>query len=87
MFSGTISGLLGKSAENELRNKVQLTQGSLCHLLYERCRWTGWLEMGTVFPLNIHSTLILTNYQVFILEGLPAIFCGIHTFFYLPDCE
>ena len=37
--------------------------------------------------INFHWALNLTLYQVFILEGLPAIFCGIYTFFYLPDCE
>lgn len=23
---------------------------------------------------------------LFILEGIPAIFCGIYTFFFLPNC-
>lgn len=44
--------------------------------------------MGIAKTLSsITVDIDLTLYQVFILEGLPAIFCGIYTFFYLPDCE
>lgn len=64
------------------------TEISLCDLFHERCWWAGWLEMGTAqISLSITAGIDLTFYQVFILEGLPAIFCGIYTFFYLPDCE
>ena len=30
---------------------------------------------------------ILISHQVFILEGLPILFCAIYTFFFLPNCK
>lgn len=41
----------------------------------------------TLGLLDFVQAFQLTLQQVFILEGLPAIFCGIYTFFFLPDCE
>ncbi|OLN97053.1 putative tartrate transporter 1 [Colletotrichum chlorophyti] len=43
-----------------------------------------WLEMGT-FALGPHQQLKLTNAKLFILEGIPAILCGVYTFFFLPN--
>jgi len=29
---------------------------------------------------------MLISHQVFILEGLPILFCAVYTFFFLPNC-
>lgn len=91
MFSGTISGLLGELIENTPGNVDTINpELSLCDFFHERCWWACRLEMGITcthaFSLFTWAHE-LTFRQVFILEGLPAIFCGVYTFFFLPDCE
>lgn len=44
--------------------------------------------MGKSPFLRRSPQVSLTNStKLFILEGIPAIFCGIYTFFFLPNCE
>ena len=45
----------------------------------------GWRWVGS--RISGYTQLLTLTYQLFILEGIPAIFCGIYTFFYLPNCE
>lgn len=61
---------------------------SICDFVHE-WRWGSIrLEMGKSSHLSKVSWMPLTNTtKLFILEGIPAIFCGIYTFFFLPNCE
>lgn len=99
MFSGTISGLLGEWRKGPVLKCcvtiILILWYSLRHLVHERSWWPRGLEMGELSWLPVITSILLGaglpkltfEPQLFILEGIPAILCGIYTFFFLPNCE
>lgn len=54
---------------------------------YQFHEWTGRIS-GLEVPIHLNttvSTVLINSRWLFILEGIPAVLCGIYTYFMLPN--